>query len=100
MSEKWQPVVASLDNNCIIVEDADSHETVCGVSLHGCRGHVNEMFRRAHLIAAAPEMLELLKINQSTLRKIIDPNVTVDVDFRGWLKVVDRVIALAEGGEA
>lgn len=100
MSNPWQIVYSFDGENKMLVGDVFQNATICEISKGGAGGVKSVMLERAHLIAAAPEMLALLKRNQSALRKIIDPNVAVDVDYRGWLESVDQVIALVEGGAA
>ncbi len=53
--------------------------------------------RNAHLIAAAPEMLELLKVCRKGIRAIMEDDRFGD--YWGLCEAMDRVIALAEGDE-
>ena len=97
MSEKWQITASVAGDGRLIIEDADNNATICAMSLRGCEGRVDEMTRRAQIIAAAPEMLALLKTSRRNLSSIIAACNCNTYD--PWLAEMDRVIALAEGGE-
>ena len=97
MSEKWQIAASVAGDGRLIIEDADNNATICAMSLRGCEGRVDEMTRRAQIIAAAPEMLALLKTSRRNLSSIIAACNCNTYD--PWLAEMDRVIALAEGGE-
>ena len=96
MSEKWKINQFSTHREPSI-EDESSRVTICNVSLNGTRGSEEELNRRANLIAAAPEMLALLKTSRRNLSSIIAACNCNTYD--PWLAEMDRVIALAEGGE-
>ena len=100
MSEKWQIATSASGDVRLIVEDADNNKAICAMSLRGCEGRVNEMTRRANIIAAAPEMLAELKKSRIDLAYAMENAEAVDRFPSQWLSDLDRVIALAEGGEA
>jgi len=96
MSEKWQVVRSSIIKQALYVEDADTKDMVCLLP----QGPEQADQRRAHrpaLIAASPETLALLKTSRRNLSSIIAACNCNTYD--PWLGEMDRVIALAEGGE-
>jgi len=97
MSEKWQVVRSSIIKQALYVEDVDTKDMVCLLP----QGPEQADQRRAHrpdLIAASPEMLALLKAGRRKLASIFDA-CGWDHNHQQWLPEMDRVIALAEGGE-
>jgi len=49
------------------------------------------------LIAAAPEMLAILKITRGNISSLCAAHPAKETPYDVWLAEVDRVIALAEG---
>ena len=91
MSEKWK-VNSGITVPYIQVRD-EKDDVVWDGNLSSERDA-----KIANIIAAAPEMLALLKTSRANVIGIIAAcNCTT---YEVWLGELDRVIALAEGGDA
>ncbi len=86
MSEKWKVEESILRYH---VED-DKGEIV-----YISEGKSEPELRTVHLIAAAPEMLELLRLSRSNVSTLVEAHICEECD--GWLAELKRVITLAEG---
>lgn len=95
MSEKWKVTPSRLFQNDLAVKTVETDSFVCAVCAELCGNDPSEVSRRAHLIAASPEMLALLKTSRRNLSSIIAACNCNTYD--PWLAEMDRVIALAEG---
>jgi len=75
----WKVTAGIVDNPRLMVED-DIGNPVCAMSLRGVYGDTVKMTANAHLIAAAPEMLEALErirdesgpFNLGEMRKLVE----------------------------
>lgn len=69
---------------------------------HGLAGRRSgdEVAANAHLIAAAPQLLEALQTTAANLRSWKAANGGGIKTFDSWLEVVEEAIAKAEGGAA
>lgn len=95
----WHVSAGAVDNPRLIVEN-DLGLSVCALSLRGVQGDTKKMEANAHLIAAAPELLEALKLVRAYLSKC--PPHGEDITGDEWGRVMDlsgAALIKATGGQ-